>query len=184
MKTGTATGSRDLKQEEFLSRREQQRFMSVQEQRNSSARETGELKPMAERTWKQNVPLLRDFEYWRLRAAQYPHIERSDEDTNFYLRGVTCHPRLSDFPTCKEIIQDYFRCRDDHPYLQIFNICSPMKEQMSSCINEVFVRNSRRVSKKTSESLDKLMEERRGRRVDKMKETAERMHEKRDKLMD
>ena len=182
MKTTATTTS--MKQEDFLSRREQQRFASIQQQRNQCAPETGDLKPMGERTWKQHFPILRDLEYWRLRADQYPHIERSDEDTNFFLRGITCHPRLSEFPTCKDIIQDYFRCRDSHPYLQIMNVCAPMKEQMSSCINEVFIKNSHRVSKKTNAHLEKTMEQRRERRVDKMKETAENLKEKRDKLVD
>jgi hypothetical protein len=171
-------------QQEFLSAREQQRFVALQGQRNQAGPELGDLKPMAPRTWRQNVPVWKAFEYWQLRADQYPHIQRSDEDTNFFLRGITCHPRLSDFPTCKDVIQDYFRCRDDHPWMQVLNICAPIKEQMSACINEVFVRSSHRVSKKTSATLDNTMDQRRERRLNKMKAQAEEMKEKREKFVD
>ena len=168
---------------EFLSQGEQRRFEALQEVRKDGP-ELGDLKPMGPRTWRSRVPVLESFETWRLRAAQFPHIERSDEDPNFFLRGVTCHPRLSDFPTCKEVISEYFRCRDEHPYLHPFNICAPMKEQMSACINEVFVRNSHRVSKRTGATLDKLVESRHEKRMARMLVSATDIKEKREKFTD
>jgi hypothetical protein len=169
--------------QEFLSAGEQRRFEALQKQTNAGP-ETGSLKPMAERGWRQHVPVFRDFEYWRLRAAQYPHIERADQDPEFFLRGITCHPRLSDFPTCKDVISDYFHCKDSNRFLQMFNICAPIKEQMSACINEVFVRNSHRTSKKTEKFVDKMMEERRERRLQKIKVAAAEIVERKDKLAD
>jgi len=67
------------------------------------------------RSWRQNVYVLRNFEYWRLRADYYPYLRRSDEKDNFFLRGITCHPRLSEYPMCKAVIRDYFVCRDKNP---------------------------------------------------------------------
>ncbi|EPY26995.1 hypothetical protein AGDE_10988 [Angomonas deanei] len=99
-------------------------------------------------TWRQNFPMLRSFEYWQLRADYYPYIERGDRNSeNFFIRGISVHPRLSDYPMCKHVIRDYFICRDENPVLQLFNTCAPLKEQFCACINEVFVKNHERGDK-------------------------------------
>lgn len=184
MLDGKAKPSEMNVEKDFLSSGEQRRFEALQKRTNEGP-DTGSLKPMAERSWwRQHIPVVRSFEYWRLRADQYPHIARSDQDTEFFLRGITCHPRLSDFPTCKDVISDYFRCKDENRFLQAFNICAPVKEQMSSCINEVFMRNSKRSSKRTEKHLDRVMEERREKRLEKMKVAAAEIKDRRDKLAD
>ncbi len=183
--------AKEVPQREFLSSGEQRRFEAMQKKLNApeeraadAAAGGGLLRPMAPRTWRQHVPILRTFEYWRLRADQYPHIERSDKDSDFFLRGTTCHPRLSDFPTCKDIIADYFRCKDENKTLQAFNMCHPIKEQMSACINEVFIRNSHRTSKRTEKHMDRVMEERREKRLQKVKVAAAEIKERRDSMVD
>nr|CCD15788.1 unnamed protein product [Trypanosoma congolense IL3000] len=137
------------------------------------------------RTWRENFFILRDFEYWRLRAEFYPYIRRSDEQNdNFFIRGIACHPRLSDYPMCRKPIQDYFVCRDKNKFLQLFNMCAPMKEQFCACINEVFVKNHERGDKKFNAQRDEYFEEQRGRRLSKMMAHAEESLEKRRKMQD
>ena len=55
---------------------------------------------------------------------------------------------------------------------------------MSSCINEVFMRNSKRSSKRTEQHLDRVMEERREKRLAKIKVAAAAIKDMRDKLAD
>lgn len=136
------------------------------------------------RTWRQNVPLMRSFEYWKLRAAYYPYIARSDERDNFFLRGITCHPRLSDYPMCKTVIRDYFVCRDKNPVMQVANMCAPLKEQFCACINEVFVKNHERGDKKFNDNRDTYFQEQRDKRFHKMLSQVEESIESRTKLQD
>ncbi|EAN76697.1 uncharacterized protein TEOVI_000754100 [Trypanosoma equiperdum] len=137
------------------------------------------------RTWRENVFLLRDFEYWRLRAEYYPYVRRGDEQNdNFFIRGIACHPRLSDYPMCRKPIQDYFVCRDKNKILQLFNLCAPMKEQFCACINEVFVKNHERGDKKFNAQRNEYFEEQRNRRLSKMMAHVEDSMEKRKKLQD
>lgn len=138
----------------------------------------------AHRTWRKDVYLYRSFEYWRLRAEYYPYIRRSDEKDNFFLRGISCHPRLSDYPMCKEVIRDYFVCRDKNPVMQIFNMCAPLKEQFCACINEVFVKNHERGDKKFNAQRDVYFEEQRSKRFAKMLSQVEESVEKKKKLQD
>lgn len=150
-----------------------------------TASDRGELKPMPEPTWRSSVPILRDFEYWRMHADRYPHIEKSDEHTAFFLRGVTCHPRLSDYPMCKDIISDYFTCRDQHKLLQMFNICAPLKEQMSACVNLVFVKNHERQGKKlNTERREEYQEQKREKRLRTLQDKATQAEERRTKFVD
>jgi hypothetical protein len=125
--------------------------------------------PMPEPTWRAGYPGLRDFEYWRHQASRYPYIRESDEKSNFFLRGVTVHPRLSDYPMCKEVIADYFTCRESQRALRMFNVCQPVKEQLSSCINLVFVKNHERAAKKFNTKVrgdhQELMREKRLERI-------------------
>lgn len=136
------------------------------------------------RTWRENVPLLRSYEYWRLRAAYYPYIDRSDDRDNFFLRGITCHPRLSDYPMCKSVIRDYFVCRDKNPVMQLANVCAPLKEQFCACINEVFVKNHERGDKKFNESREAYFQEQHDKRFHKMLAQAEESIESKSKLQD
>lgn len=137
------------------------------------------------RTWRKDVRLLRDFEYWRLRAEYYPYIERSDQySDNFFLRGISCHPRLSDYPTCRTVIQDYFICRDKNKVMQLFNMCAPLKEQFCACINEVFVKNHERGDKKFNAQRDEYFEKQRERRFSKMMTQAQESVEQRKKFQD
>jgi hypothetical protein len=150
-----------------------------------TATDRGELKPMAEPTWRSHVPVLRDFEYWRQQAVRYPYIERSDEHRALFLRGVTCHPRLSDYPMCKDIISDYFTCRDQHRVMQVFNICSPLKEQMSACINLVFVKNHERQGKKLNKELrEDYQEQKREKRLRNLADRTQYAEERRTKFVD
>jgi hypothetical protein len=100
-------------------------------------------------TWRTNLPVFGRLEYWQRRADSFPYIKRSDEMDNFFLRGITVHPRLSDYPQCKDVIRDYFTCRDRHKVLVLVNICAPVKEQMSACLNEVFVKRCETANKKS-----------------------------------
>ncbi|KEG11612.1 hypothetical protein DQ04_02441010 [Trypanosoma grayi] len=137
------------------------------------------------RTWRQNVYVMRNFEYWRLRAEFYPYIERSDErNEDFFLRGISCHPRLSDYPMCRTVIQDYFICRDKNKVMQLFNMCAPLKEQFCACINEVFVKNHKRGDKKFNAHREEYFEEQREKRFSKMLAHAEESMEQRNKLQD
>jgi hypothetical protein len=136
------------------------------------------------RTWRQNVYLLRSYEYWKLRADYYPYIRRSDEKDNFFLRGITCHPRLSDYPMCKAVIRDYFVCRDRNPVLQVFNTCAPLKEQFCACINEVFVKNHERGDKKFNANRDEFFQEQRSKRFTKLLNQVEESVEAKTKLQD
>lgn len=136
------------------------------------------------RTWRETFPLLRTYEYWRLRAEYYPYIKRSDERDNFFLRGITCHPRLSDYPMCKTVIRDYFVCRDKNVFMQTLNVCAPLKEQFCACINEVFVKNHERGDKKFNAQRDTYFEEQRGRRFAKMVSQVEESLEAKTKLQD
>ncbi|KAH9600665.1 Cytochrome c oxidase biogenesis protein Cmc1-like [Trypanosoma melophagium] len=137
------------------------------------------------RTWRKNVYVLRNFEYWRLRAEYYPYIERSDAySDNFFIRGITCHPRLSDYPTCRAVIQDYFICRDKNKVMQVFNMCAPLKEQFCACINEVFIKNHERGDKKFNARREEYFEEQRGKRFAKLLNQAEESMDQRRKLQD
>ncbi|CUF96144.1 Hypothetical protein, putative [Bodo saltans] len=93
------------------------------------------------RTWRESVPIFRTTEYWQLRADYYPYIKQSDTYDDFFIRGISCHPRLSEYPGCKNVIRDYFQCRDANRVLQLLNTCVPLREQMTACINVVFVKN-------------------------------------------
>ncbi|KPA75147.1 putative mitochondrial hypothetical protein [Leptomonas pyrrhocoris] len=135
-------------------------------------------------TWRQNVYVLRSYEYWKLRADYYPYIRRSDEKDNFFLRGITCHPRLSDYPMCKSVIRDYFVCRDRNPVLQIFNTCAPLKEQFCACINEVFVKNHERGDKKFNANREEFFDEQRSKRFTKLLNQVEESVEAKTKLQD
>ncbi|EKF30349.1 hypothetical protein MOQ_005843 [Trypanosoma cruzi marinkellei] len=137
------------------------------------------------RTWRQNVYVWRNFEYWRLRAEYYPYIKRSDEySDNFFLRGISCHPRLSDYPGCRAVIQDYFICRDKNKVMQLFNMCAPLKEQFCACINEVFIKNHERGDKKFNANRKEYFENQRERRFSKMLLQAEESADQRKKLQD
>lgn len=136
------------------------------------------------RTWRQHVYLLRSYEYWKLRADYYPYIRRSDEKDNFFLRGISCHPRLSDYPMCKTVIRDYFVCRDRNPVLQVFNACAPLKEQFCACINEVFVKNHERGDQKFNANRDSFFEEQHSKRLAKMLSHVEESVEAKTKLQD
>lgn len=122
------------------------------------------------RTWREGYPVLRTFEYWRLRADYYPYIRQSDQFDDFFLRGITCHPRLSDYPMCKNVIRDYFICRDSNRLYQLANVCSPLKEQMSSCINVVFVKNHKKGDKKFNDKREEYFEAQREKKVNKLLE--------------
>ncbi|CAJ1006917.1 putative Cytochrome c oxidase biogenesis protein Cmc1 like [Leishmania naiffi] len=135
-------------------------------------------------TWRKDVYILRSYEYWKLRADYYPYIRRSDEKDNFFLRGITCHPRLSDYPMCKSVIRDYFVCRDRNPVLQIFNTCAPLKEQFCACINEVFLKNHERGDKKFNAHRDEYFEEQRSKKFAKMLSQVEESIEAKTKLQD
>jgi hypothetical protein len=143
-----------------------------------------ELKPMPPLTWRSSVPFLRHYEYWQLQASRYPHIERSDEYTHFFLRGVTCHPRLSDYPMCKEIISDYFTCRDSHRLLSIFNVCAPLKEQMSACINEVFCKNHEKLGRNTPGKLESALTQKHETRMNRLVSQVQDIKERHEKLQD
>ncbi|CAG9571422.1 conserved hypothetical protein [Leishmania major strain Friedlin] len=135
-------------------------------------------------TWRKDVYVLRSYEYWKLRADYYPYIRRSDEKDNFFLRGITCHPRLSDYPMCKSVIRDYFVCRDRNPVLQIFNACAPLKEQFCACINEVFLKNHERGDKKFNAHRNEFFEAQRSKRFAKMLNHVEESMEAKTKLQD
>ncbi len=150
-----------------------------------TATDKKELKPPLEPTWRSQVPVLRDFEFWEHQAARYPYMEKSDEHTSFFLRGVTCHPRLSDYPMCKDVISDYFACRENHQFAQFFNICAPLKEQMCACINLVFVKNHERMGRKlNSQVRDDVQEKRREGRLKAIADKAQREEDKRTKFVD
>lgn len=136
------------------------------------------------RTWQENVPVLRTFEYWSLRAKYYPYIARSDEHDNFFLRGCTVHPRLSDYPMCKTVIRDYFVCRDKNPILQLLNTCAPLKEQFCACINDVFVKNHERGDKKFNDNRPSFFQEQRDKRFHKLMSQVEESIEAKTKLQD
>jgi hypothetical protein len=135
-------------------------------------------------TWRQHVPVLHKFEWWRLRADRFPYIQRRDELDDFLFRGLSCHPRLSEYPMCKPVIQEYFKCRDSQPILSLLNVCAPIKEQMTSCINEVFVKNHQKQGRGFREKREEMFERNRERKLDKMKEQAEELMVKRTKLED
>ena len=125
-------------------------------------------------TFRSSVPFWRKYEYWQLRADYYPHIKESDKLDNFFLRGITCHPRLSEYPMCKDVIKDYFTCRENNSILMtLFNVCAPLKEQMSACINVVFVRNHERGDKKMNARRNEMFETGRQRKLDAMLATAD-----------
>jgi hypothetical protein len=150
-----------------------------------TAADRGELAPMPEATWKATFPILRDFEYWRHQASRYPYIRKSDEHNEFFLRGVTVHPRLSDYPMCKDIISDYFTCREQHPVLHVANICMPLKEQMSSCINLVFIKNHKRAGRKLNTELrDEYDDKKRDRRVRAIGDKAQQVHDRSSRYAD
>lgn len=135
-------------------------------------------------TWRASVPMMRWFEYWRLRADFYPYIKQSDAQENFFLRGITCHPRLSDFPTCKEVIRDYFMCRDEAKILAVANPCAPMKEQLSACINMVFLRNHARGDKKFNDSREEKFDKLREAKFNKMLANADTSIKERGEFKD
>lgn len=157
--------------------------MSTAKKRKKQLAES-ELSPMAEPTWRASVPVLASFEHWQHRAQRFPYIRRSDELNETLLRGVTCQPRLSDYPMCKDVIVDYYQCRDRHPFLAMWNICAPLKEQLSACINEVFVKNHAKMGKKMNDGRDEMFERNREKRMQRLTEHAEGMQEKRQKLID
>ena len=125
-------------------------------------------------SFRSSVPVWRKYEYWKLRADYYPHIKESDKMDNFFLRGITCHPRLSEYPMCKDVIKDYFTCRDNNSiFLTLFNVCAPLKEQMSACINVVFVRNHERGDKKMNARRNEMFESAREKKLNGMLHAAE-----------
>lgn len=136
------------------------------------------------KTWRSGLPIFRDFEYWRMRADTFPYITRSDAMDNFFLRGVTVHPRLSDYPMCKDVIRDYFFCREDKKHLVFMNICSPVKEQLSACLNEVFVKRCERANKKALAKRDELHEENARKKTDRLEASAQKNLERRSKFQD
>lgn len=135
-------------------------------------------------TWRQSVPALRTLEYWRLRADFYPYIKQSDSYDDFFIRGVSCHPRLSEYPMCKTVIRDYFVCRDSTGLLQMFNACTPLKEQMAACINCVFIKNHQKGDKKFNDNREQYFEQKQEKRVSKLVDHAATVRQQKDKLMD
>ena len=198
-----AQEARDQQSEEYMQFEEVAKFKQMMEEKRASdekldaeslkkygkkgrtAADRGELKPMPEPTWRATFPVLRDFEYWRAQAQRYPYIEKSDEYNEFFLRGVTVHPRLSDYPMCKDIISDYFTCRDQHPFLHVMNICMPLKEQMSSCINLVFIKNHKRAGRKLNRELREDYEEKkRERRLRAISDKAQQVDDRNSRFAD
>jgi hypothetical protein len=122
-------------------------------------------------TWMSRFPGLRTHEYWRIRAEFYPYVRIADASDDFFIRGVTMHPRLSEYPMCNDVIRDYFSCRDSIRLLYFFNTCVPMKEQLSSCINNVFIRNHKRTDEKFNENRPEFFDSRREKKLKRMIET-------------
>ena len=144
------------------------------------------LLPPKEPTWRANVPILRDLEYWRHVAARYPYIRESDAQPDHWIRGISVHPRLSDFPQCKDVIEDVYRCIEYNPFLRMLNMCAPIKEQMCSCINLVFLKNSFRKSRKHKIGADasEHMEKKREKRLHLIGEKAKEIQDRSSKLSD
>lgn len=136
------------------------------------------------RTWRESVPALRTMEYWRLRADFYPYIKQSDGYDDFFIRGSSCHPRLSDYPMCKKVIRDYFVCRDSVKLLQMFNCCTPLREQMTACINVVFVKNHQKGDKKFNDNREKYFQQQHEKKISRMMEHVTEAQSQKDKLQD
>lgn len=136
------------------------------------------------RTWYESVPILRSVEYWRLRADYYPYIKQSDGYDDFFIRGISCHPRLSEYPGCKNVIRDYFYCRDANKFLQLINICVPLREQMASCINVVFVKNHMKGDQKFNANRETYFATQQEKKINKLSEHAKSTREQQKSLQD
>lgn len=136
------------------------------------------------RTWRESFPILRTTEYWKLRADFYPYIKQSDGYDDFFIRGISCHPRLSEYPGCKNVIQDYFHCRDANKILQLINTCVPLREQMASCINVIFVKNHMKGDKKFNENREVYFAQQQDKRISKMVDHVQASHDQQKHLQD
>ncbi|KNH04783.1 hypothetical protein XU18_4070 [Perkinsela sp. CCAP 1560/4] len=103
-------------------------------------------------SWWHGLPVYGHFLRIRERAAQYNYVKESYKEEVFYFRGSSVHPKLSEFPQCKDIIRDYYKCRDHSKFLQMLNICGPLKEQLSSCVNLQFVKRRAKDRQKLKET--------------------------------
>ena len=121
---------------------------------SSVSENSGEAKSIRQFSdWWYQIPIYNSFLKMKDRAAQYDYIKQGNEQDIFYFRGSSVHPKLSEFPQCKDIIRDYYRCRDEPLRYQMMNICGPLKRQLSACVNLQFV-------KKKQKSRLKMMETR------------------------
>ena len=136
------------------------------------------------KTWRSYLPVFRQAEYWQRRADTFKYIERSDAMDDFFLRGITVHPRLSEYPQCKDVIRDYFACREESQGLAIFNVCAPMKEQMSACINEVFVKKTKQANQKARGKRENARSDMQSKKVERMHQMEEKLDERKHTLQD
>lgn len=142
------------------------------------------LKPMPEPTWRAAVPVLREWEYWSHQASRYPYITESVSQNDHYITGISVHPRLSDFPQCKDVIDDVFRCMEYNPFLRVTNMCAPIKEQMCACLNMVFLKNSKKKSSKFEAEKFSLADKRREKHLVALAEKAREIQDRTNNLSD
>eukprot|EP00759_Apiculatamorpha_spiralis_P054008 PhF_6_TR6747/c0_g1_i1/m.9749 len=140
--------------------------------------------PTLQPTWRSYVPVLNKFEAVRIQASQYPYVEESANVEDFFLRGSSCHPRLSEFPQCKEVIRDYFNCRDENKIYQAMNLCNPLKEQVCACVNMIFVKNQKRSSAKAPKMRMEKMNEYEAYKQRSLDDKANSVHQLKTKFLD
>ena len=102
-----------------------------------------EAKKEHEAQFVRHIPIAGRYDYWQRIADSFPYNKMADSHDEFLLRGISVHPRLSDYPQCSDVIHEYFRCQDQEKFLQMFNICAPIKEQLTSCLNEIFLKRTK-----------------------------------------
>mmetsp|Transcript_7913 Transcript_7913/g.11955 ORF Transcript_7913/g.11955 Transcript_7913/m.11955 type:complete len:148 (-) Transcript_7913:112-555(-) len=110
--------------------------------------------------WWYDVPIYGHFQRIKDIASKYDYIKKSYEQEVFYFRGSSVHPKLSEFPQCKDVIRDYYKCKDLPVVLQMMSVCEPLKEQLSSCINLQFVKRRNKDRKNLVPNRQKSLEKR------------------------
>ena len=110
-------------------------------------------------SWTEKVPIYGRYKTEQRLASKYTYVAQSLQKDEFYLRGCTMNPRLSEYPQCKDIIRDYWRCRDEHPVLSFLNICYPFKEELSGCLNLEFLRRQEKVRRKLPKNRRKSLQQ-------------------------
>ena len=114
--------------------------------------------PRQNADWWYSIPVYNKILIYQDRAAMYTYAKQSNEEDIFVFRGASVNPKLSEFPKCKDIIQEYYRCREEPLKYQFLNLCGPLKVELSACVNLQMVKKKQKYREKYQQRRDANLE--------------------------